>query len=109
MVNKDITMKYWSGKKPPILIEAGGFDCFLHNEALNPMINWLNLYHNDIKKKNMSCNGEDKLNGVVYISINGGLMIKTNRDVVFLTSDQRENLVAWLNDHRKLLEIREVI
>jgi hypothetical protein len=102
-----LTVRYWKDGKH-ILIEADNWDCFLRNECLNPMINWLNLHHQEIES-GLSCNGSDRINGVIYISVDGGLMIKTNRDVVFLSKSQRKELTQWLRDHKTLLSIREVI
>ena len=106
-MTSDIKVRYWEGEKPPILVEADKWECFLSNESLNPMINWLNLYREDIAVGN-ACEGMDKINSVMYVSVKGILMIKTNRDVVFLNREQQEKLVAWLNEHRKLLSIREI-
>ena len=106
-MTSDIKVRYWEVEKPPVLIEADTWECFLSNESLNPMVNWLNLYRKDIAVGN-ACEGMDKINGVMYMSVKGMLMIKTNRDVVFLNNGQLEKFISWLNEHRKLLSIREV-
>jgi hypothetical protein len=102
-----ITVKYWEEGKA-ILIGAGDWDCFLRNESLNPMINWLNLYRQEIVSGTGCCNGSDRMNNVEYSSVNGNLMIKTDRDVVFLSKEQRGELIHWLRDHKDILSIREV-
>jgi len=103
----ELTIKYWEEGKH-ILIEASGWDCFLLNESINPMINWLNLNLQDIKN-GKSCEGNDRLNDVVYISVNGNLMIKTDRGVVFLTKSQRITFMKWLLAHKDVLSIREIL
>jgi hypothetical protein len=44
----DIKVKYWKDGKH-ILVESEGWDSFMENKFLNPMINWLNLHYDDIK------------------------------------------------------------
>jgi hypothetical protein len=102
----DFSIKYWEDGKH-ILIVAGDWDCFLRNEWLNPMINWLNLYKQEIKA-GTPCEGSDRTNDLIYISTGGGLVIKTYRDVAFLNKDQREYFLQWLREHKDLLSIREV-
>lgn len=82
-------------------------DCFLHNESLNPMINWLNLHHMEIVNGDI-CEGVDKINEVTYASAKGFLVIVTNRDMVLLGKEDVGRFVAWLNDYREVLNIREV-
>jgi hypothetical protein len=103
----ELTVKYWKEGKH-ILIEADNWDCFLRNESINPMINWLNLNRENFGL-GLSCKGNDKITGVEYISVNGNLMIRTDRDVVFLSKSQREELMQWLHDHKDVLSIREVL
>jgi hypothetical protein len=105
-MGSELNIRYW--KDGSVLVESDGWDCFLHNEVLNPMINWLNLFHNDIES-GKPCSGTDKLNGVMYLSVYGNLTIKTNRDVVFLNKDNRIKFMVWLNDNQKLVNTREVI
>jgi hypothetical protein len=99
----EITVKRW--KDGHILIEASNWECFLRNEWINPMINWLNLNRQNIGS-GVSCEGNDKTNDVVYISVNGNLMIRTGRDVVFLSKAQREELMQWLRDHKDVLSLK---
>jgi len=101
-----IRIKRW--KDGSILIEAGNWECFLHNEWINPMINWLNLNRQNIGSGS-SCKGNDKINDVTYISVNSDLMIRTRHDVVFLSKSQREELVSWLREHKTQLSIREAL
>ena len=103
----DIVVKYWKEGKH-ILVESGLWDCFLKNESLNPMINWINLHSGDIKE-GKPCRGEDRINDVVYVSIYGNLMIRTDRDVVFLSKEHVDQFVHWLNEHRTVLNIKEVV
>ena len=103
----DIKVRYWENGKH-ILVESEGWDCFMHNEALNPMINWINLHGEDFKD-GKAFKGEDRINDVIYISVYGNLMIGTRRDVVFLTKKYFEQFVCWLNEHRNILNIREIV
>ena len=100
----NMQIKYWEEGKH-ILIKADNWDCFLLNKHLNPLINWLNLHKQDFEAGS-SCKGGTE--DVFYLSVNGTLMIKTNRDVVFLTKQMRKEFVDWLNEHRKILNIHEV-
>lgn len=104
-MTNDVKIRYWDDGS--ILVEASNWDCFLRNEALNPMINWLNLHRGDIESGE-PCEWLDKVNDVIYLSVYGSLMIKTNRDVVFLSKEQREQFIVWLKEHKDLLSIREV-
>lgn len=96
-----IEFKYWENGH--ILVG----DCFLRNEALNPMINWLNLHRSDIVD-GYCCDGVDKINEVSYASAKGFLVIVTNRDIVMMGKKDVERFVAWLNEQRDVLNIREV-
>lgn len=98
--------RYWEDGKQ-ILIEADNWDCFLENRALNPMINWLNLHKDEIEQ-GKPCSWADKDNSIVYCSVAGHLTIKTNRDVVFLNSEQLKEFIEWLNKKGEVLNIREV-
>lgn len=96
-----IEFKYWEGGH--ILVG----DCFLRNECLNPMINWLNLHRAEILNGD-ACEWVDKINEVMYISVKGFLSIVTNRDMVLMTKEDVERFVAWLNEHHEVLNIRGV-
>ena len=96
-----IEFKYWEGGH--ILVG----DCFLRNEVLNPMINWLNLHHTEITNGDV-CECVDKINEVTYVSVMGAVSIVTNRDMVLMLKEDVERFVAWLNKHREVLNIREV-
>ena len=98
----DIEFKYWEGGH--ILVG----DCFLRNEALNPMINWLNLHCSDIVD-GYCCDGVDKINEVSYASAKGFMVIVTNRDIVMMEKKDVERFVAWLNEQREVLNIREIV
>ena len=97
--------KYWN-KEGHILIQADNWDCFLHNSSLNPMINWLNLHHQDIESGKPVESAT--INGVQYLSVNGNLAIRTERDFVLLNTLQLIEFITWLNNHKKILNIRDV-
>jgi hypothetical protein len=97
-----VEFKYWK-ESGHILVG----DCFLRNESLNPMINWLNLHRVDIENGD-TCEGLDKINEVTYVSMKGFVTIVTHRDMVILKKSDVDKFVSWLNEHRKVLKIHEV-
>ena len=103
----NISVKYWKDGKH-ILVESEGWDCFIRNEALNPMINWINLHRNDIKN-GKPCKYEDYINDIDYTSVGGNLMIRTHRDLVFLSKENFKQFAQWLNEHREILNIGEIV
>ncbi len=98
----EVEFKYWKDGGHILVGE-----CFLCNESSNPLINWLNLYRDKIKRGD-ACEGKDKLNEVTYVSSNGFMMINTNRDFVVMNKKDVDEFVSWLNEHRKILNIHEV-
>jgi hypothetical protein len=104
----DLVMKYWENGKH-ILISNKNFDMFLRNEWLNPMINWLNLHRYDMAGGEYCGGLEDKLNELDYSTVRGNLMIRNYRDLIFLSPEETKELKQWLNKHRELLGIREVL
>ena len=97
--------KYWSDGS--ILVEVNSSECFLRHSALPRMINWLNLFKEDIlsKKHIASC---DVMEEVTYTSLNGILAIYTDRDMIQMLPEQLQEFITWLNVHRDMLRIHEV-
>ena len=105
-MSKEFDVKYWKDEGH-ILVNYDNSDCFILNEYLNPLVNWLNLNRQEIATKGCVYGGNTN-RGILYVAVNGMLMIRTNRDVVFLGYDQTLLLIKWLNEHKEILKIHEV-
>ena len=106
-----LKLSFWEHGKH-ILIENENSDLFMRNEALNPLVNWLNLNKEEIEKDKGFARGIDKINEHKYILANGTLMIvNLNRcgDYVWMIHNDINELKQKLNGYREVLGIHEVI
>lgn len=101
----NLDIKYWE-KSGDILVSTEEYDCFILNSKLNRMVNWLNLHQSDILKGNPI--ESDSSDGLQCLSVKGNLMLRTERDIVFINKELVPIFMKWLNDHRKILSIHEV-
>jgi len=84
-------------------------DVFLNPQQIKYLVNWLNLYNEEIHNKQLCGNCEMNNEGLVVNSVNGITMIATHRDYGAFNNDQLSKIKKFINDHRNVVGCQEVI